>query len=144
MHTRSKCAVGMVGLLVLTIMVLPEATIAQASTEYVPGHMYVIRISDTTSSRDSLEQRFPTVVAAFNEGHGLMTRFKEHLVIVRSMEDKQWFVAYFDADRQGRDDLRADMELLTWYFHGHQGLIYPLEALESPWNGRQVLANGRR
>lgn len=135
MPTRPPFAVCMAVAIQMSCLFVPQTTIAQLSTDYVPGKMYVIRVSDLSPSKDTLEAKLTSVREAMDEGRGLLAHVQDNLIIVKEAQGGQWFIGYFDVDRQSRDQLTRDMDLLTWYFHGHQGLIYPLEALESPWPG---------
>lgn len=94
--------------------------------------MYIMRLSDLYASEDSLKRHWPALLAQLDRGGGLLDHIKAHLFTAQEAETRQWFMGYFDAARQSKDDILRDMDLVTWYYHGHQGIIYPIETLVSP------------
>lgn len=93
--------------------------------------MYAIRVSEPTDERAALEPRMPSLTEEMSNG-GLTEHMAEHLLIAKEAKEAEWFVAYFDAQRQTKEDLLRDMDLMTWFYHGHHAQIQPLELLESP------------
>ncbi len=107
-------------------------TKAQIDTMYIPGRMYVIRLSDLYGSPDSLEQHWPSLVRGMEQGNGLLQHIKAHLIKAQEAATGHWFMGYCDPRRQGRDELMRDVDLVKWYYRGDQGMVYPIETLVSP------------
>jgi len=62
----------------------------------------------------------------------MFAHIRENLHRMRTASDGKWFVGYFHHDRQDRDVLMRDNDLLTWLFHGHDVQIMPIELVRSP------------
>lgn len=109
----------------------PMNSSGQNGSEYLPGKMYVIRVSGPSNTRSALELRMPALAEEMRNG-GLTEYMVEHLFIAKRAQVPEWFIAYFDERRQTKEDLMRDMDLLTWFYHGHHAQILPLELLDSP------------
>ncbi len=109
----------------------PLYSSAQNGSEYQPGKMYVIRVSEPSATRIALELRMPSLAEEMRNG-GVTEYMVDHLFIAKKAQEAQWFFAYFDEQRQTKEDLMRDMDLLTWFYHGHHAQILPLELLDSP------------
>ncbi len=119
-----------------------SAAHAQGSTDHLPGKMYVIRvtslITDSVAMEGVLKDRIDPVLAKPMFGY-----IHEHLHRMRAAADGRWFVGYFHPDRQDRDALMRDNDLLIWLFHGHDVQIMPIELVRSPIPTPTLGASGR-
>lgn len=105
---------------------------SQGSTDHIPGKIYVIRISPLHADTDSMSRSFTEVMHRLNSVDGMMQHIKNNLYLMRAASDDRYFIGYFHADRQSKDALTEDFNLLTWLFHGHHVLIVPIEDVKSP------------
>lgn len=115
---------------------------AQGSTDHLPGKMYVTRITplltDSLAMEGVLKDRIDPVLEEPMFGY-----IHEHLHRMRSATDGRWFVGYFHPDRQDREVLMRDNDLLIWLFHGHDVQIMPIELVRSPIPIPALGASGR-
>jgi len=121
---------GMTCLLVVADL-FPLTSLGQGSTDHIPGKVYVIRL--TPFDEDSIAMEgflHDTVDPVLHQP--MFTHIRENLYRMRAAADGRWFIGYFHADRQERDVLLRDNELLTWLLHGHDVQIMPIESVRSP------------
>lgn len=104
---------------------------SQGSTDYVPGKMYVIRITELTPDREFLADSIrPMVETYIKDADGMLDQIRPYLYPMQQKQSKQWFIGYFRPDRQAEIDLLADFYLLDWYFQHHNIQLCPLELLQ--------------
>lgn len=112
-------------------LLFPCIAQAQGSTDHIPGKVYVIRITpfqeDSTLLEDYMLEKVHPVLS-----QAMFSHIKENLYSMRAAADGRWFVGYFHADRQEKDVLMRDSDLLTWLLHGHDVQIMPIESVRSP------------
>ncbi len=104
---------------------------AQGSTDHLPGKIYVIRMSPFMADSAALEQALVDKVLPVLE-KPMFAHIRANLHRMRSASEGKWFVGYFHPDRQDRDVLLRDNDLLTWLLHGHDVQIMPIELVRSP------------
>ena len=117
--------------LVSTLLFNGSEAMAQGSTEYLPGKVYVIRMSPL--AKDSVTNELTlsnSIKPALEEP--MFNHFGDHLYRMRTAADGRWFVGYFNPDRQEQDVLMRDTDLLIWLFHGHDIQVMPIEMVRSP------------
>lgn len=116
--------------LVATLL-MPTKVRAQGSTDHIPGKVYVIRITrmdeDSLRMEEYLHEKVEPVLV-----QPMFTHIRDNLYRMRAAVDGRWFIGYFHADRQEKDVLMRDGELLTWLLHGHEVQIMPIESVRSP------------
>jgi len=109
----------------------PKAISAQGSADHLPGKIYVIRMTTMVADSATLEKLLVEhVIPAL--GKPMFAHIRENLHRMRTASDGKWFVGYFHHDRQDREVLMRDNDLLTWLFHGHDVQIMPIELVLSP------------
>lgn len=117
----------------LILMCIPMDGYSQGDTNYLTGKAYVIRITPFVQEKDSAELILGAAIQTqLNSAGGMITHVRNNLYTMRAATDGRWFIGYFHADRQGREDLMRDFDLLLWLFHGHDVQIMPIESTASP------------
>ncbi|MCB0767525.1 MAG: hypothetical protein KDB95_10010 [Flavobacteriales bacterium] len=130
-----------VGMLATNFLGSPSV-LAQGSTDHLPGKVYVIRITPMETDSLLMEEYVRTKVDPVLI-QPMFVHIKQNLYRMRSASDGRWFVGYFHADRQEREVLLRDSDLLTWLLHGHEVQILPIEAVRSPIEVPQVASPDR-
>ncbi len=120
-------------MLLLSIFAPKGNTTAQGSTEHLPGKVYVIRVSPFASDTATLETVLKyQIEPVLSGGKGMFDHVRSNLYRMQSASHGQWFIGYFHPDRQEKEILMRDSDLLIWLFHGHDVQIMPIETLKSP------------
>lgn len=115
-------------------ILVPDGTIsAQGSTEHIPGKVYVIRVSPLVGESQVLDNvlRYE-LEPVLSGGEGMFEYVRRNLYRMQTAASGDWFIGYFHPDRQDKEVLMRDSDLLTWLFHGHHVQIMPIETLKSP------------
>lgn len=107
-------------------------TTAQTGPEYLPGKVYVIRVTPFTNDEDTLAIYMTDVRAGLTHIGGMIQHISDNLFSMKAAKDDRWFIGYFHADKQAKEDLMRDLDLLVWLFHGHDVQIMPIEKVKSP------------
>lgn len=111
---------------------LPEAQ-AQGSTDHLPGKTYVVRVSPFFDDHDTLAGEYrSTLEEELRHTQGMMDHIITHLYVAQAAVDGRWFLVYYDRDRQTKEEVMRDSDLLVWGLHGHDVQIMPIELLKSP------------
>ncbi len=74
-----------------------------------------------------------------NSADGMLQHVRNNHYLMRASSDDRYFIGYFHADRQSKEALTEDFNLLMWLFHGHHVLIMPIEDVKSPAEQIQVV-----
>lgn len=104
---------------------------AQGSTHHIPGKVYVIRLTPMETDSMDMERYFKREVAPALE-KDMFDHVRANLHRMQEATDGRWFVGYFDPNRQDRDVLMRDNDLLVWLMHGQEVQIMPIETVRSP------------
>lgn len=111
-----------------TLVLVSPMACAQGTTDYVPGKVYLIRLSPFLADADSTRMvHFPRITSRLEETGAMVEFVSKNLYLMRTLEGDSAFIGYFHADRQSHDELTRDFNLLTWLFHGHDVRIMPIE-----------------
>lgn len=117
-------------------MVALMAGAVQGQDQHIPGKVYVIRLSpmvpDTSVLRELQETYLDPVLRG---GEGMFDHVLNNLYRMQVASNGLWFVGYFHPDRQEKEGLLRDSDLLTWLLHGHDVQIMPIELVRSPMRG---------
>lgn len=101
---------------------------AQDDSDYLPGKVYVVRMSAFVADDDSLMSVvLPRIGEQLSAVGEMMAYIKQNTYVMHSAADRGSFVGYFHADRQQKEQLMRDFYQLVWLFHGHDVQIMPLE-----------------
>lgn len=110
----------------------PSTLSAQSGPEYLPGKAYVIRVTPFTDDQETLGVYMANVREGLTHIGGMIQHISDNLYSMKAAEDDRWFIGFFHADRQAKEDLMRDLDLLVWLFHGHNVQIMPIEKVKSP------------
>lgn len=123
-----------VWLMLVFFVILPHGTtMAQGTTDHIPGKVYVIRVSPLAEDTGTLNTMMTyTIEPVLSGGEGMFDHVRSNLYRMQTAADGQWFIGYFHPDRQDKEVLMRDSDLLIWLFHGHDVQILPIETVKSP------------
>ncbi|MBK9629240.1 MAG: hypothetical protein IPO56_16500 [Flavobacteriales bacterium] len=65
-----------------------------------------------------------------NSADGMLQHVRNNLYLMRASSDDRYFIGYFHADRQSKEALTEDFNLLMWLFHGHHVLMRAIADVE--------------
>lgn len=105
---------------------------AQGTTDHIPGKNYLIRVSPFASERSVTETTHLQGLRSLVErSNGMAVHVPERVRAVQHV-DGRWFLAYFDPERQQKENLMQDHDLLHWLCNGRDVQIIPIELTRSP------------
>ncbi len=92
----------------------------------------MIRVSPFANERQITETtHFAAFRSLVERSEGLADHLLERVRTVQHV-DGRWFLAYFNPERQQKESLMQDHDLLHWLCNGRDVQIIPIELTRSP------------
>ena len=143
MFARSRIKSGIRCLIAAVALCSTSGLPAQEGFTYLPGKAYLIRLSPCLGSADT-SAAFPLVRSSLQRAGGMVHYVQDHLITLNRAGDNCWFVGYCHPQRQAKDDLLRDHNLLQWLLHGEDVELMPIEHASSPVEMPGLMVRGAR